>query len=228
MRGLGTKMNNKIEIFGYKNEKEFLELFEKEAKEKLEDCQKRAPNVFTNEAVKQYVAELKNMLMEEFSKQGQGIDFFIKNNPKFLEKLKNTLTKDLEKNCCNATANIYFEAIGNGNREKGQKIFNKMFLLDNKNYQKCYRVSEEFRQFCDSMSESNKKYFKNERNGDFVSAYSSFYKWVFIISVPIISIPYLLIKKFAFKAKKIPTITEIVERVEWKEFFIILSKGDLY
>lgn len=216
-----------IELYKSENGRSFYEQMQDEIKKQLAECKKYAPHYFTDEVVDQYVELYPNIIKEDIENGKINLEDYINNKNKNIENLIFDLTNDTEKNCCNILANLYFENIGNGDKIKGQEYFNKLFLANSNNYNKYYKKCDEFRIFCDSMSDENKKYFKKLRNWD-ISELSSFYKWTFIIAFFFISVPYILIKKFALKSKNIQTLKEFMKSNETREMFIILSKGDLY
>lgn len=218
---------NIIELYKSKDGENFCEQMQSEIKNNLAECKKYAPHYFTDDFVDQYVEIFPTIIKEDIVNGKIDLEKYTTDTDIHIEDFIFDITKDAEKNCCKSLANIYFENIGNGDKEKGQEYFNKLLLSNSVNYDKYYNECEEFQIFCDSMSDENKKYFKKLRNWD-TSGLSAFYKWTFIIAFFYISIPYLLIKKFALKSKNIPTLKEFMKSEETKEMLIILSKGDLY
>lgn len=216
-----------IELYKSKNAEDFYQQMQNEIKNKLAKCKDYAPHYFTDAVIDQYAEGFSIFVKKDIENGKLNLEKYITDKDSCIEDFIFDITKDTEKRYCTSLANLYFENIGNGDKEKGQEHFNKLFLSNSVNYDKYYDECEEFQIFCDSMSDENKKYFKKLRNWDF-SGINSFYKWVLIISFFFISIPYLLIKKFALKSKNIPTLKELMKSDETKEMFIILSKGDLY
>ena len=217
----------KIETYKSNENKNFFEQMQTNIENKLLQCQKYAPHYFTDEFIEDYSNSYIQIIKDKIYNSELDIKLSEINKKDFVETFLSDAITDLEKTCCNAFASAYFKELGKGNELKGQGYFNNLLLSNSKNYKKYYENCNEFKIFCDSMSEDNKKAFKKQRELD-TPMLSDFYKWVYIIAFFYISIPYFLIKKYALKSKKISSVDEFVNNEMTREIFLILSKGDKY
>ena len=221
-------------LFLYRTEdgKGVFEEIEQKSINIFENYKERAPTVFGKADSVGYVKEiltiLKNNIQEtemcdEEACSSMNDDWY-KN---FIETRVNYIVELL----CTSIAENFFEKLGNGNMEKGLKTFEEVFLEDRSNYNKLYKKSSEFRDFCDSMSDKNKKQFKSIRNFDFSSIFKLHFqilKWSFIIGFWFFSIPYYVIKKIVHKYKGFQRESNIFESQEIREIFFVLSKTSIY
>ena len=97
-----------------------------------------------------YEVKLKNMKLAEDS-----FDF---------EVVKKTLSPEKEE--AKKEVDIFFKDMGKGDFSKGVRLFVDSYLTNKRVYRYLYINSEPFSDFIDTISERNKKVFRNSREGD--------------------------------------------------------------